>query len=227
MGLYSIALSLLRIKDIDDLPQQLHTVVACISSIEAISCVICLILQLALYVPNVILNFDRETGNSGSMHHGTGYSYHCLCGRVQFTFSLWHLVVHGYSVQDSITKLCVIEQNAIFDVIHKHYWFVPWISLQSLCPCMDEPICVPAGEEHPLLLETTGVFIEHKEKEVTPFLDNLGDVALSWLSVMWCEVALFVWSQGCSCTGNHQPFCEICIYDLVCESSFTHWFQLC
>ena len=88
MGLYSIAVSLLRIKGNDGRPQQRHTVVACITSIEAISCVICLILQLALFLPNVILNFDTETCNSGSMHHGTGYSFHCLCGRVQFTFSL-------------------------------------------------------------------------------------------------------------------------------------------
>ena len=38
---------------------------------------------------------------------------------------------------------------------------------------MDEPICVPAKEEHPLPLETTCVFIEHKGEEVAPLLDVL------------------------------------------------------
>ena len=45
---------------------------------------------------------------------------------------------------------------------------------------MDEPICVPAEEEHPMLLEATGVFNKHKEKEVIYSISRyLGDVALS------------------------------------------------
>ena len=39
---------------------------------------------------------------------------------------------------------------------------------------MDEPICVPAEKEHPLLSETTCDFVERKETEV----GYLGDAAL-------------------------------------------------
>ena len=61
MGLYSIASSLLTIEDNDGPLQQLHAVLACISSIESIVCVKYLILQLTLYLPNVILQFDEGT----------------------------------------------------------------------------------------------------------------------------------------------------------------------
>ena len=48
--------------------------------IESFVCVKYLILLPTLYLPNVILNFDKGACNFGSMHHGTGYSFHCLCG---------------------------------------------------------------------------------------------------------------------------------------------------
>ena len=59
---------------------------------------------------------------------------------------------------------------------------------------MDEPICVPAEEEHPLLLETTCVFIEHKEKEVTPFLDTLE--LLHCLDFQLCDTKLLCLSEA-------------------------------
>ena len=57
---------------------------------------------------------------------------------------------------------------------------------------MDEPICVPAGEEHPLLSETICVFIERKEKEITSFLHTLE--MLHCLDFQLCDakLALFV-----------------------------------
>ena len=45
--------------------------------------------------------------------------------------------------------------------------------LQSLCPCMDEPVCVPADKEYSSVLETKCVFIEHNEENVAPLLDAL------------------------------------------------------
>ena len=48
---------------------------------------------------------------------------------------------------------------------------------------MDEPICVPAGEEHPLLLETTCVFIEFIKCKflVRSFLNG-------WERFMMCDM---------------------------------------
>ena len=59
---------------------------------------------------------------------------------------------------------------------------------------MDEPICVPAEKEHPLLLEITCVFIEHKEKEVTPFLDTLD--MLHCLDFHLCDAKLLCLSEA-------------------------------
>ena len=59
---------------------------------------------------------------------------------------------------------------------------------------MDEPICVPAEKEDPLLLETTCVFIECKEKEITPFLDTLE--MLHCLDFQLCDAKLLCLSEA-------------------------------
>ena len=59
---------------------------------------------------------------------------------------------------------------------------------------MDEPICVLAEEEDPLLLEITCVFIEHKEKEVTPLLDTLE--MLHCLDFQLCDAKLLCLSEA-------------------------------
>ena len=59
---------------------------------------------------------------------------------------------------------------------------------------MDEPICVPAEKEDPLLLETTCVFIERKEKEVTPLLDTME--MLHCLDFQLCDAKLLCLSEA-------------------------------
>ena len=59
---------------------------------------------------------------------------------------------------------------------------------------MDEPICVPAEKEDPLLSETTCVFIELKEKEVTPLLDTLE--MLHCLDFQLCDAKLLCLSEA-------------------------------